>query len=157
MRVPTRLATTDDLDELIRHRAGMFEELGVDGHREPAWRGAMRDLLQDGLGDAFVAVVVPSPDGDRLVASGTMCLLRRMPHPRNLSGSFAYVQSMWTDPDARRQGHARAVLRGILEECGRRGIVKVELHASPAGAHLYESHGFTWRTWNPEMEITLAP
>ncbi len=151
----TRLAVHSDIEELIRHRAAMFEETGIDAHTDDRWRLAMHDLLEAGLGDEFVVAVVDAPGGDRLLASGTMCVLTRMPHPQNRSGRVAYIQSMWTDEDARRAGHARSVVETLLEVCQQRGIQRVELHASPAGASIYERLGFTWRTWHPEMIATL--
>jgi GNAT superfamily N-acetyltransferase len=64
---------------------------------------------------------------------------------------------MWCDVDVRRRGYARAVVEELLAETKRRGLLRLELHASDAGAPLYESLGFAFRTWHPEMSLDLRP
>jgi ribosomal protein S18 acetylase RimI-like enzyme len=150
-----RLATVDDIDELIRHRAGMLEEIGTPLHDDSAWRASCAVMLQAELGGRIFAAVVPHGDRAGLAASGTVCEVTKLPHPLNPSGTVGYLQSMWCDVEARRHGHARAVMAALLAEAERRGLARLELHASDVGRPLYESLGFEPRTWHPEMTMNL--
>jgi GNAT superfamily N-acetyltransferase len=60
---------------------------------------------------------------------------------------------MCTDPEWRRRGLARAVLTELLLEAERRGVRRVELHATPAGAPLYRAAGFVPRAAGDEMRL----
>ncbi len=56
---------------------------------------------------------------------------------------------MSTLPEARGRGHARAVLRALLDWCVGRGVSRVDLRATPYGEPLYRSEGFTIATGLP--------
>jgi GNAT superfamily N-acetyltransferase len=65
-------------------------------------------------------------------------------------------RTMSTDLAWRRRGLARAVLTELLLEARRRGVRRVELHATPAGAPLYRAVGFASRAGGDEMRLDLA-
>jgi ribosomal protein S18 acetylase RimI-like enzyme len=139
--VTVRWATVDDVDELVRLRRVMFESMGLE---VPASvDDVVADALRAGLpsGD-FFAAVVDGPDGSWLAACGVGMTSRRLPGPNNVTGTYGYVQSMATDPRARRQGHARAVMTLLLERFAELGVGRVELHATTDGEPLYRSLGF---------------
>ena len=133
-----RLATVDDVPELVRLREVMLESMGRGG--DPTWRPIVDAQLRSGLVDGrFFAAVV---DGDAgLAGSGVGMVWERLAGTDD-SGWFGYIQSMATDPAWRRRGVARAVLELLLEEFRARGVAKVGLHYTPLGERLYRSVGF---------------
>jgi ribosomal protein S18 acetylase RimI-like enzyme len=139
--VTVRWATVEDIDELVRLRRVMFEAMGVDvtAAVDDAVAGALRRGLPSG--EVFAAVV-DGPDRSYLAACGVGLTSVRLPGPHNPSGGAGYIQSMATDPRARRQGHARAVLTLLLERFRELDVRVVELHATAAGEPLYRSAGF---------------
>jgi ribosomal protein S18 acetylase RimI-like enzyme len=134
-----RTATADDVPELVRLRRVMFEAMGltVTTDDDDAVTAALQELLP--TGDLF-AVVVDAED--HAAACGVGMVARRLPGPGNPSGRVGYIQSMVTDERDRRQGHARRVLVALMDEFAERGVVRVDLHATEAGAALYTQHGF---------------
>jgi GNAT superfamily N-acetyltransferase len=112
-----------------------------------AWEAlhALRPHLTDRA--AFVARVddVQRPEGYRIVAvfeEGTEQARAaagfRVGH--NLAwGRFLYVDDLSTVPDARRRGHAAALLAWVAEEAGRLGCDSVELD-SGVGADRRDAH-----------------
>ncbi len=137
-----RRAVPDDAPALVRLRALMHEAMGTPagdaGYREAAEAAFRRRLAED----PGFAVVVVEVAGD-VVACGVAHVEEHLPSPTQLDGRRGHVSSMSTDPGARRQGHARAVLEALLawlrEE---QGVHRVDLRATPDGQPLYESLGF---------------
>lgn len=98
---------------------------------------------------------------DRVVAVGTVALFARPPYPGNLEGSEAYLLNMYTLPEYRKRGLAKAILRQAMLFAESAGFKKIWLHTTAAGRRLYESCGFRgsdsyleWTATNPrEVEI----
>ena len=125
----------------MRLRGVMFDAMGVD-HSGPGWAATCERVLRERLADGTMAAFVVEDDG-RVVAGGVGMVAQRLPGPRVPDGRHGYVQSMATDPDARRRGHARAVFAALLGWFEEQGVAAVELHATEAGAALYRSFGFS--------------
>lgn len=159
----TRLAdpaSPDDLDELVRLRRVMFESMGIDC-TDRSWESVCRGRLAerlDGPDASTVAVVVDHPAAGRagLVASGIYELQLGLAGPTNPAGRRAYISSVSVDPAFRRRGLARAVMGHLGAELTRRGIDRVELHATPDGRRLYEQLGFRDRPGGAEMQLVRA-
>jgi GNAT superfamily N-acetyltransferase len=62
----------------------------------------------------------------------------------------ATILNVYTDPEYRRRGIARLLMETMIDWCKREGLARVNLHASDAGRHLYESLGF-----EPSNEMRL--
>lgn len=135
-----RRATLADIDDLVRLRGVMFDAMGVDTGGD--WRAACADVLRRCLADGTMAAYVVE-EGGAVVACGVGMLAQRLPGPRNPSGRYGYVQSMATDPHARRRGHAHAIFAALLEWFRAEGVVSVGLHATEAGSRVYRSFGFS--------------
>jgi ribosomal protein S18 acetylase RimI-like enzyme len=148
--VRVRWATAADIGELVRLRRVMFEAMGMEV--TAADDEATRVVLGPGLdsGEFFAAVIDSGAADGHLAACGIGMTARRVPSPGNPEGRYGYVQSMVTDERDRRQGHARAVLRALLDRFGQLGIARVDLHASAMGEPLYRSEGFRPGT-QPEL------
>jgi ribosomal protein S18 acetylase RimI-like enzyme len=146
-----RRATADDAAELARLRVLMIRELGDLGPDdraaaalEHACASAFAVQLQDQA--RFAAYVVDDPDGG-LVAGGVGVVDQWLPGVGRPHGLVGRIGSMSTDVGHRRQGHARAVLTGLLGWFSERGVGYVDLHASGSGESLYRAAGFTEPSW----------
>jgi GNAT superfamily N-acetyltransferase len=149
-----RLANVADLDLLVRHRRGMFEDMGRDSAQQIAehdtrygpWALA---AIEDGTMVGFIA-----EEAGRVVASGCLWLQPRQPSPRRPGLHVPYFLSMFTERDCRRQGHAEVITRAAMDWAREHGFGQIVLHASDMGRGLYERLGFK-RTW--EMEVAIPP
>jgi GNAT superfamily N-acetyltransferase len=138
----TRLATCEDIPELVRLRQVMMES--VRGESDDSWQDGCADILRRCLADgSMVAVVVDVPEGPGLAACGVAVLSQRLPSPGCPDGRFGYIQSMCTDERHRRQGLARLVFEGLMRWYADAGVTRVDLHASRMGEPLYRQLGFT--------------
>jgi GNAT superfamily N-acetyltransferase len=88
------------------------------------------------------AAVVDAADGSALVASGAAVILDRLPVPNVPDGRVGYIGWMWTEPERRSQGLARAVFRDLVGWLRAAGVRRIELGATPDGEALYRSEGF---------------
>ncbi|SEM70468.1 MULTISPECIES: GNAT family N-acetyltransferase [Cryobacterium] len=76
-------------------------------------------------------------DGDTTVAGGGL---------HQFSATTAEVKRMWTNPDYRRQGHAKTILRELEHLARSLGYERLRLetgYAQPEALALYRSLGFT--------------
>jgi len=155
-----RSARREDADEVARLAELMYRSLGLVLPDETweRWRRAAAGAVRARLGADLAVVVAEDPGGSgRLVACGAGSISERLPGP-GPDARVGYIQWMSTEPDFRRRGLGRAVLRALLEWFESEGVDNVELHASPDGASLYRSEGF-WegstglalrrRPWDP--------
>jgi aminoglycoside 2'-N-acetyltransferase I len=119
---------------------------------EPAVLQAARALCVRAFGERFGADdwqhalggmhAIVRADG-RLVAHGAVVARVLLHRGRTLR--TGYVEAVAVDPDARRRGHASAVM-AALEDVIRRAYHLGALAASDAGARLYAGRGWTrWR------------
>lgn len=150
--VVVRRAKVNDVGELVRLREVMFDAMGLVGG-SPEWRAEAVEVMASSMeAGRLVGIVVDDPTArGRLAAGGVVEYETRLPSPSNPSGVLAYVSNIATDPAWRRQGFARAVTEALLADARGRGVVRIELHATPDGIALYRSLGFTERAGNPEM------
>lgn len=80
--------------------------------------------------------------GNQMVGIGSGIINQRPGSFYNPSGKWCYVMNMYTIPAFRGQGICKEILNRITETCRNRGISAFELHATPAGARVYEKSGF---------------
>ena len=137
-----REATLDDLDALVRHRIGMFTDMGttfdapVIADMFSAW---LRATMPSG---EYRAWVCETAAGD-VVAGGGITLLKWPPGPSALKGDrIAFVYNIYTEPGHRKRGLARSVMNAIHAWCTTNGVGAVALNAAPDAQHLYESQGY---------------
>jgi GNAT superfamily N-acetyltransferase len=148
-----RSARADDAVELVRLRRTMFDSMGILSDQRSWETTAAAILIQEIQSERLVAKVIDGPTG--LAASGVVQFETRLPSPNNSSTTKAVISSMSTDPAHRRRGHARVILRALLDECNSRGAAIIELRATSDGRPLYEEFGFEIHNGNPLM--TLQP
>lgn len=146
----TRLLTPDDTDACVELRRYML--------RESPWSFAADPETDRGSDPAQVARSLANPDyafagsfddSGRLVS---IALLMRETNPKRRH--IAWIVSVYTHPDARRQGRSKAVLRMLIENArSRPGVAAVYLSVgdrSPGAQRLYESLGFV--AWGVEPD-----
>lgn len=129
--------------ELARLRLQMFADMGETDPPEGLLDACIQAFAARAADPDFAAFVVDAEHRPgQLLAAGAGWVETRLPGPRRMDGRTGHVQSMCTDPAARRQGHARRVFAALLDFFAEQGVRKIELHATPEGAPLYASFGF---------------
>jgi ribosomal protein S18 acetylase RimI-like enzyme len=143
--VCVRRATLDDVPALVRMRALMLSDMGMQtGDADAPWRAASALWFSERLRlpDEFAAFLVVDPEIG-VVASAVGACDAHAPSPANPSGLHGHISNVSTDPRRRRRGYARACLDALLtwfrEETP---VTVVDLNATGDGAGLYESFGF---------------
>jgi GNAT superfamily N-acetyltransferase len=146
-----REAMVTDLATIMRHRRGMFYDMGF--HDETALDGmeaTSAPFIRAGLEDGSYRAWLMEKDGD-VVAGGGLIILSHPSAPHNPSPRRAWILNIYTEPQHRRCGFAKTIVETIVAWCRADGYVWVSLHASDAGRHLYETLGF-----KPTNEMRLV-
>jgi GNAT superfamily N-acetyltransferase len=130
-----------DVDALVRHRVGMFTDMGIaiDGATD---RAAFRHWFEQSLASGvYRAWVVVAPDG-AIVAGGGVAVVPWPPGPAGSFGALPFVYNVYTDPAHRRRGLARLIMLAIHDWCRAAGFRRVALQASRFGEPLYLEMGY---------------
>ncbi len=142
-RVRTRMATLDDMDLLVRHRRGMWEEI-FDLPKERldaadrAYRRWARRRMKNGR---MVGWIVEAANGEP-VASGCVWLAPQQPRPMWPGLTAPYLMSMFTEPAHRGKGYATRIVRESVRWARAKGFTVMLLHASRFGESIYLKAGF---------------
>src|SRR5579864_9673841 len=108
-----RAAVIEDIPEVIRLAALMFESIGLDSSGEQ-WRAEGAARAQARLGQDLAIFVADHPDRpNQLVASVAGTIATRLPGPGNPTGRVGYIQWVATEAAFRRQGLARAAMTAL--------------------------------------------
>ncbi|QOY89223.1 GNAT family N-acetyltransferase [Paludibaculum fermentans] len=143
MEYTIRPVAASELELVLRHRIGMFRQMGYESEAELARiRGLSEPFfaaaLSNGTYKAWVAV-----DESGAAAAGTgVLLLPYQPGPNDTRAERAFIINVYTEPQHRRQGLARKLMGVAVDWCREAGFAIVSLHASNEGRPLYESLGF---------------
>jgi GNAT superfamily N-acetyltransferase len=144
-----RQCNRDDAATVARHRVEMFREMG-----EVPTEALARELL-DRSTSALAAVLADGtyvgwfaidPDG-RVIAGAGAHIKTQLPRIANGQtrvevAPVPLVVNVYTEPQHRGKGIARALMRVLMEWASDAGADRVVLHASDAGRPLYTSLGF---------------
>ena len=113
-----RPATLDDVDALVRHRLGMFTDMGLPvdadaiGH---AFRRWLAETMAAGTYRGWVAEI----DGGGIVAGGGITILPWPPGQMSMTGRMAFAYNVYTEPEHRSRGLARRIMEAIHAWCRR--------------------------------------
>ena len=134
-----RKLTAEDLDPFIRMRIAQLREEGAREELDlvPALKDYYRRHLKDGTFVSWLAV-----DGEKIVGTSGMSFVEKPPYFSCPSGKIGLLSSMYTDPDYRRRGIAKELLRRVVEEARDYGCGSVQITASDMGVLLYTDFGF---------------
>jgi ribosomal protein S18 acetylase RimI-like enzyme len=105
-----------------------------------ALRAANEEWLGEHLGRDFQAWIAEL-DGVP-VASAGLLWFSHPPGTTNPGGLEAYILNVYTRPEARRRGLARALMERAVDAARAAGVRRVWLRASVEGRPLYEAMGF---------------
>jgi GNAT superfamily N-acetyltransferase len=148
-----RLATLDDVDELIRLRLDFLEEVGnFKGGAGAAELGAaMREYMVRKMpGGEFLAWVAVG--GGAIVATSGVTIFERPPNGANPSGLEAYLSNMYTVPAWRGRGVGTALVGAVVAHLRRTRVRRIWLHATEQGRRVYAKAGFA--PGETEMELS---
>ena len=139
MHIAYRRLVEDDLETFINMRITQLREEGATEKLNliPALMDYYHRHMADGTFVSWLAV-----DGDKIVGTSGMSFVEKPPYFSCPSGKIGLLSSMYTDPDYRRQGIAKELLRRVLEEAREYGCGSVQITASDMGVLLYTDFGF---------------
>ncbi len=138
VRTVVRTATAKDLDLLVRHRRLMWEaiaDFSIRDHdaADAVYRRWARDRMRSRRFAGFIVEVGAEP-----VASGCVWIMDVQPRPGRSGTAAAYLLSMFTEPDHRREGHATRIARAAIRWARSRGI-PIEPRSGGPGPAAFQS------------------
>ena len=139
MSISYRKLTEKDLDVFIRMRIAQLREEGAteDIDLVPALEDYYHRHLADGTFVSWLAL-----DGEKIIGTSGMSFVEKPPYFSCPSGRIGLLSSMYTDPDYRRRGIAKELLRRVTDEARVYGCGAVQITASDMGVLLYTAFGF---------------
>ncbi len=139
MNIQYRKMTENDLETFITMRITQLREEGAteDVDLVPPLMDYYHRHLADGTFVSWLAV-----DGDRIIGTSGMSFVEKPPYFSCPSGRSGLLSSMYIDPDYRRKGIAKELLRRVVEEARAYGCGNVQITASDMGVLLYTDFGF---------------
>jgi GNAT superfamily N-acetyltransferase len=159
MKYSVRLATVNDADIIAKHRVNMFRDMGevptdaLAAALLDKSTAALATLLSEGSYVGWLAI----GESARVLAGAGAHVKSNLPRVSQNGIEIAtapvpLVVNVYTEPDVRGMGIARALMATLLQWATDQGYDRVLLHASDAGRPLYESLGFVATNemrWSP--------
>lgn len=158
-RFRIRTATAADAGIIARHRVAMFRDMGqipsdaLASELLALSANSLVALLSDGTYVGWLAI-----DGrDQVIAGAGVHIKHQLPriaeHGTHVETAPApLVVNVYTEPQWRGRGIARALMTTLMAWARERGFDRVLLHASDDGRPLYASLGFV-----PTNEMRWCP
>ena len=139
MNIIYRKLTENDLETFINMRINQLREEGAtdEMNLSPALMDYYQRHLANGTFVSWLAM-----DGDKIIGTSGMSFVEKPPYFGCPTGRIGLLSSMYTNPDYRRQGIARELLRRVVEEARAYGCGTVQITASDMGVLLYSDFGF---------------
>ena len=131
--------TAEDLDDFIRMRIRQLREEGATEEIDlaPALKDYYARHMADGTFVSWIAL-----DGSRIIATSGMSFVEKPPYFSCPNGRIGLLSSMFTEPEYRRRGIAKELLRRVTEDAEAYGCAAVQITASDMGVKLYTDFGF---------------
>jgi ribosomal protein S18 acetylase RimI-like enzyme len=152
--VQLRQVQPSDLEEVLRHRCGMFRDMGyTDESTLNAVAQSSRDFIRRGLLQGWYRGWFALA-GDRVMAGAGLLITDWVAHPTSAyDPRRAYVLNVYTYPEFRRRGLAKQLMQVVIDVCRNEGFRSIWLHASEHGRSVYSSLGFEPTS---EMKLVLS-
>lgn len=139
--VTIRLATAGDVPVLADAWYAMLDEDGLLAPVvDPNWRSYITADFRAGMSVGSQLWLVGESEG-RIVATGA-AFFRGGRSTIALTGLTATFAGIYTFPEHRRRGYARAIVERLIELCRTSGCRSIRLRASDQGRPLYQQLGF---------------
>ena len=150
MSITYRLAGISDIETLVDQRMRFFRDAKPEMDAEPL-REPNRIYYAETLPTGECVYWLAMHD-DRCIGGAGFALRRYAPGYMLRDGVSAYVFNVFVEPDYRKRGIAKEIMRRLMDEARKRGIGRLDLHATEAGRPLYEKLGFeppdhVWLEW----------
>ena len=129
----------EELDEFIRIRIRQLREEGATEKIDlvPALKDYYARHMADGTFVSWIAL-----DGSRIIATSGMSFVEKPPYFGCPNGRIGLLSSMFTEPEYRRRGIAKELLRRVTEDARAYGCAAVQITASDMGVKLDTDFGF---------------
>ena len=137
-----RKAVPNDLPAIVDRRIIMFRTFIKDPYDWDAVREFEIKYFEEKMNDSQFAAWVAETSYGAIIATAAVSFYETAPKPWNLGSRYAFVSSMYTEPEYRRQGIGGRLLKEALDFSRSQGITHATLHASKSGKSLYGSFGF---------------
>lgn len=139
MAVEYRKLTDKELDTFIEMRINQLREEGAKENIDlrPALKDYYNRHMREGTFVSWIAV-----DGDKIIGTSGMSFVEKPPYFGCPNGKIGLLSSMFTNPDYRRKGIAKELLRRVVEEARKYGCGTIQITASDMGVKLYTAYGF---------------
>ena len=139
MELTYRKLRSEDLDIFIQMRIRQLKEEGAEATIDltPALRDYYERHMKDGTFVSWLAL-----DQEKIVATSGISFVEKPPYYSCPSGKIALLSSMYTDPNYRRKGIARELLKRVSKEAKAYGCGMIQITASDQGVLLYTDFGF---------------
>ena len=139
MAVEYRRLTDKELDTFIEMRINQLREEGAKENIDlrPALKDYYNRHMREGTFVSWLAV-----DGDKIIGTSGMSFVEKPPYFGCPNGKIGLLSSMFTNPDYRRKGIAKELLRRVVEEARKYGCGTIQITASDMGVKLYTAYGF---------------
>ncbi len=139
MEITYRRLAERDLETFIGMRLRQLREEGAaeDTDLRPALKDYYLRHLEDGTFVSWLAL-----DGERIVGTSGMSFVEKPPYFSCPSGKIGLLSSMYTEPEYRRKGIAKELLRRVVADAEAYGCGAVQITASDMGVKLYAACGF---------------
>ena len=136
-------AAAADIPALTELRlAYLAEDFGALADAEAeSFRRALPGYFRENLDRRLLGYV--AREGGAAVACALLLLVDKPMSPAFPNGRTGTVLNVYTRPAWRRRGCARRLMEMLLADAKERGLCRIELKATAAGAPLYRSLGFT--------------
>lgn len=137
--VSYRRMEAEDVEQFIALRISQLREEGAteDLNLVPALEDYYHRHMADGTFVSWLAVM-----DQRIVGTSGMSFVEKPPYFGCPTGRIGLLSSMYTDPEYRRMGIAKELLRRVVEEARAYGCGAVQITASDMGVLLYTDFGF---------------
>ncbi|MGY2892018.1 GNAT family N-acetyltransferase [Deinococcus sp. UYEF24] len=142
-----RVATLEDAATIALHRYP-----GETGDHLAVYAGWLPGVMSRGQYLGWLA-----EEEGRVIGGAGLLLLEWQPSRTEASPLRGRVVNVYVEPEFRRQGVARRLLLGVLDEARRLGVPGVGLSASGEGRPLYAALGFSASVGEMYLELTNTP
>ena len=147
MDIIYKKADISDIDNLVdlKIKQNLFFDNrdGVIMKNEDIVRENIKKVLLQELGKTMYFFISIDKDNNRAVACSGVIVHQMIPSDSTINGKKAYITSVYTDEDYRRNGIQDVLMQMVLDLLEEIECKKIELDASnPPAIKLYEKFGF---------------